>query len=118
MEPSKHTELWERCLQILKDNLPPEQFDTWFSPVTSMSYVDDALTIDVPSPFFVEQIEERFFRILKATLVKVYGPKIKLFYHYDQISHQPETGVTMRSENPNPAIGLRKAPPVPVSPFQ
>lgn len=118
MEPSKHTELWERCLQILKDNLPPEQFDTWFSPVTSMSYVDDALTIDVPSPFFVEQIEERFFRILKATLVKVYGPKIKLFYHYDQVSHQPETGVTMRSENPNPAIGLRKAPPVPVSPFQ
>lgn len=119
MQPStKHTSLWAECLAILKDNLPAEQYDTWFSPVKSMSYENGALTIDVPSPFFVEQIEERFFKILKATLHKVYGPEVKLFYHFDQVADAPDTGVRMRSEEPSRAVGLRKTPPVPVSPFE
>lgn len=120
MQPSdNHTELWARCLEILRDNLPEEQFDTWFKPITSRSFVDGALTINVPSPYFVEQIEERFFRLLKKVLSKVYGDSLKSFYyHFDQVRNQPETAVNMRSEEPSMAQNLRKAPGVAVSPFQ
>ncbi|WP_367617998.1 DnaA N-terminal domain-containing protein, partial [uncultured Muribaculum sp.] len=30
-----HINLWEDCLEIFKDNLPTEQFDAWFKPITS-----------------------------------------------------------------------------------
>lgn len=113
-----HTELWAQCLNILKDNLSAEQFDTWFRPIASLSYENGALTIDVPSSFYVEQIEERFLKILQATLHKVYGNDVKLFYHFDQVADAPDTGVRIKSEQPSQAVGLRKTPPVPVSPFE
>lgn len=112
-----HIQLWAKCRQILRDNLPSEQFDTWFEPVTSVRFVDNELTISVPSPFFVEQIEERFFRILKATLHRVYGSQIKLFYQYNQIADEPDTTVTMRSEEPNQSPGLRSTSFAGMDPF-
>ncbi len=28
-----HIQLWEKCLSIIKDNLSPEQFKSWFEPI-------------------------------------------------------------------------------------
>lgn len=103
-----HTQMWEKCLKIFQDNLPAEQFDAWFKPVTSLSYENDSLTITVPSPFFVEQLEERYIKIIGLTLRKVYGENVKLFYHCNQVSGEPTTGVTMRSSNPSPAVAPKQ----------
>lgn len=59
-----HTELWDRCLAIFKDNLPAEQYDAWFKPVTSLSYENDRLTVAVPSSYFSEQLEERYLKLI------------------------------------------------------
>ena len=74
-----HTILWEKCLAIFRDVLPPEQFDAWFKPVTSISYRDNNLNVLVPSPYFVEQLDERYIKLITKTLHKVYGPEVKLF---------------------------------------
>lgn len=111
-----HTQLWENCLRIFQDNLPIEQYDTWFKPVTSLSYKDGSLTVDVPSPFFVEQFEERYIKLLGSTLRKVYGPDVKLFYHYNQVVSEPTSGVTMESAKPSAAVAPRNG--VTSNPFQ
>ena len=49
-----HIQMWENCLAIFHDNLPKEQFEAWFKPVASISFVDGNLNIRVPSQFFVE----------------------------------------------------------------
>ena len=41
-----------------------QQFDTWFRPVTSLGFEGGNLTLSVPTAFFVEQLEERFMRII------------------------------------------------------
>lgn len=105
---STHTQMWERCLKIFQDNLPAEQFDAWFKPVTSLSYENDRLTVNVPSPFFVEQLEERYIKIIGLALRKIYGEKVKLFYHYNQVSDEPTTGVTMGSSNPSHTIAPKQ----------
>lgn len=102
-----HSEMWEKCLKIFQDNLPAEQFDAWFKPVTSMSYENNSLTVIVPSPFFVEQLEERYIKLIGSTLRRVYGDNIKLYYHYNQIGNEATTGVTVGSSNPSPAIANR-----------
>ena len=102
-----HSEMWEKCLTIFQDNLPAEQYDAWFKPVTSLSYENNSLTVVVPSPFFVEQLEERYIKLIGSTLRRVYGDNIKLYYHYNQIGNESTTGVTVGSSNPSPAIANR-----------
>lgn len=92
-----HAQLWEKCLEIFKDNLPVEQFDAWFKPVTSAGFTNNELTLLVPSPYFVEQFEGRYIKLLGKVIFKVYGPQAKVYYHFNQVSNEPSTGVTMVS---------------------
>ncbi len=111
-----HSKMWENCLKIFQDNLPAEQFDAWFKPVTSFSYENNNLTVNVPSPFFVEQWEERYIKIIGFTLHKVYGENVKLFYHFNQVSDAPDSGVTMGSSNQSTAVAPN--PNSSANPFQ
>lgn len=104
-----HLKLWEDCLKIFKDNLPAEQFDAWFKPITSKSFEGNELRLRVPTSFFVERLEEQYARILLYTLHKVYGPGVKLFYEYNQIGSDPDTSVAIESVNPSPAVRQRPA---------
>ncbi len=108
-----HIQLWEKCLSIIKDNLSPEQFKSWFEPIRSLGYADGKLSLEVPSSYFVEHIEEHYLRLLAPVLKRVYGPDVQLFYKYDQIGNRPDTSINQRSENPSPAIrpGLPPANP-------
>lgn len=96
--------MWENCLKIFQDNLPAEQFDSWFRPVTSHSFVNGKLTLSVPSPFFVEHLEERYLNIIGATIRRVYGNDVQLFYHFNQVANEVSTAIDMRSAKPSPAI--------------
>ena len=111
-----HTQLWEDCLAIIRDNIPAEQFDTWFKDVTSLSFREGRVTLNVPSAFFVEQLEERYVKLLGAALRKVYGAGVKLFYNYYQVNNDPETEVNVRSVGPSPAVSPFHTSPA--NPFQ
>lgn len=112
-----HIQMWESCLKIFQDNLPTEQYDTWFRPVVPLSYENGSLTVGVPSPFFVEQFEERYINLLRVTLKKVYGPNVQLFYRYNQVGKDPSSRVTMGSSNPSSVVGQRQGV-VSANPFQ
>ncbi len=109
-----HHQMWEECLSIIKDNLPAEQFDAWFKPITSASYdaETECLHLMVPSMFFKEQLEERYLRLLGTTLFRVYG-KVKLYYDVPVVDKDPSSTVTMASDRPSPAVKPRA-----VSPFE
>lgn len=110
-----HSLLWEQCLKIFQDNLPAEQFNAWFKPISCVSYDNNKLTLLVPSPFFYEQLEERYFRLLALTLRKVYGENVKLYYHFNQVADESSTGVTIASRNPSDAVS--PAPGASSNPF-
>lgn len=99
-----HISLWEKCLSIFRDNLPQEQYNAWFMPVTSVSFSEGKLVLMVPSQFFIEQLEERYSNLLLKVLVKVYGPDTKLYYHFNQVANEPSTAVTMSSSRPSNAV--------------
>lgn len=108
-----HHQMWEECLTFIKDNLPAEQYDAWFKPITSVSYSTEngKLRLMVPSMFFKEQLEDRYLRLLATALFKVYGKGVKLFYDFRVIENDPASNVTMQSDNPSPAIQQRPASP-------
>ncbi len=76
-----HKKIWNNCLEIIKDNVPSISFRTWFEPIIPLKLENDVLTIQVPSPFFYEYLEEQYLDILKKTLRKEIGTEAKLEYN-------------------------------------
>jgi chromosomal replication initiator protein len=72
---------WKECLQIIKDNVSKASYRTWFEPIVPLKLEDNVLTIQVPSTFFYEFLEEQFIDLLRKTLTKVIGSGVKLEYH-------------------------------------
>lgn len=72
---------WEKCLNVIKDNVPSSSFKTWFEPIVPIKLNDRVLTIQVPSAFFYEYLEEQFIDILRKTLRMVLGNGAKLEYN-------------------------------------
>ena len=72
--------VWNSCLEFIKDNIQPQAYKTWFEPIVAVKLTDNALSIQVPSKFFYEWLEEHYVKILKVSLTKELGEKAKLVY--------------------------------------
>ncbi len=73
-------EVWDSCLKIIKDNVSSVSYKTWFEPIVPVKLDKSVLTIQVPSPFFYEYLEEQYIDILRKTLRKELGSDAKLEY--------------------------------------
>ena len=73
--------VWEECLKIIRDNLGESaNYRTWFEPIKPIGLQDKTLTIQVPSPFFFEWLEEYYVDLLRSTIHRVLGPEGRLKY--------------------------------------
>jgi chromosomal replication initiator protein len=76
----KHDKVWENCLEIIKDNVSLQAFKTWFEPIRPLKFEKDVLTIQVPSQFFYEWLEEHYIGLLKKIIKKELGDSGRLEY--------------------------------------
>ena len=76
-----HERVWNNCLNIIKDNVPSISYRTWFEPIVPLKLDNDILTIQVPSPFFYEYLEEQYIDILRKVIKKELGSDAKLEYN-------------------------------------
>ena len=76
-----HERIWNNCLNVIKDNVPSISFRTWFEPIVPLKLDNDVLTIQVPSPFFYEYLEEQYIDILRKVIKKELGSEAKLEYN-------------------------------------
>jgi len=122
------TTIWDNCLCFMRDNLSSieekegvssldDSFDLLFSKVKPISLVDKNLTLQVPSDFYREYIEDNYLSLLSAALKKNIGKGVKLWYSVMENkpankTTKPETveikGLTMQTPKPqqvrNPAF--------------
>ncbi|MBP7507679.1 MAG: chromosomal replication initiator protein DnaA [Prolixibacteraceae bacterium] len=87
-----HHQIWNDCLLVIKDNVQPTSFRTWFEPIKPLKIENEILTIQVPSPFFYEYLEEQYIDILRKTLRKVIGQNAKLEYNVVMSNTQQKSG--------------------------
>ncbi len=76
----KATAYWIKCLEIIKDNVSPHIFNTWFEPIKALKWENKQLTVKVPSQFFCEWIEDQYYSLLQKTISQVLGEDAKLLY--------------------------------------
>lgn len=123
MMKSDHVRLWNSCLQVIRDVVPETTYNTWFVPIVPLKYEDKTLTLQVPSQFFYEFIEEKFVDLLRNTLYKVIGEGTKLMYNV-MVDNSSKTTVNLEATNRSIAVtqkavqdghkapGILKAPAV------
>lgn len=76
----KYIEVWENCLSVIKDNIHMQSFKTWFEPIIPIKLENSVLTIQVPSQFFYEWLEEHYIVLLKKIIKKELGADGRLEY--------------------------------------
>ncbi|MBW7868693.1 MAG: chromosomal replication initiator protein DnaA [Brumimicrobium sp.] len=105
-----HEEKWNACLKVIKDNLPIQAFKTWFSPIVPVKLENDILTIQVPSHFFYEWLEEHYIGLLKKVIKKELGSEGRLEYSIIMEKNTPNaTPYTVRIPTSNNS-SLKNAP--------
>ncbi len=75
-----HKSAWSKCLEIIKEQVDDRSFNTWFLPISPLSLHGVNLTIEVPSQYFYEWLEEHFVHELQFALQTVIGKGAKLDY--------------------------------------
>ena len=72
--------VWINCLEIIKDIVEWQHFKTWFEPIKSVKLEGKILTIEVPSQFFYEWLEEHYITLLRKTIRQQLGTEGRLEY--------------------------------------
>lgn len=103
MKEKTAEQVWNGCLEIIKDNVNPQNFKTWFEPIKPVKISNNVLTIQVPSQFFYEWIEEHYITLIKKVIRKELGAEGRLEYNIimDNASGKTETPITFKLPNIN-----------------
>jgi len=72
--------LWPKCAEILRDNLKPSEYNTWFASVEAVEFCNNRLVLRVRSQFIVEYIEENYIHLLVKAIRRVFGNEALLEY--------------------------------------
>ena len=81
MPDKSYQEVWNNCLTIIRDNVTAQNFKTWFKPIKAVALEDKTLTIQVPSQFFHEWLEDNYITLIKKTIKREIGKDAKLEYN-------------------------------------
>jgi len=122
-------QVWDECLARVRDHVRPQSYTTWFEPLQAQSLTEEddlrKLTVQLPSRFYYEWLEEHYFSLLRKTVTEVLGSNGRLFY--DIVIEQddpdaPEQGASMQlpahpaGEDPPPPPHDASPPPPPSEP--
>ncbi len=90
--------MWNNCLDVIRDNIPEPAFNTWFAPIVPLNYKERVLTIQVPSQFFYEYLEDKYLDLIQQTLYREIGEGTILNYRI-LVETESNTAVELRGES-------------------
>ncbi|WP_291726209.1 chromosomal replication initiator protein DnaA [Bernardetia sp.] len=81
--------VWQQCLELIRAEIPEQSFKTWFVPVRPLRLRQNILTIQVPSLYFYEFLEEHYVLLLRKAIIEQLGTHGKLEYSLLPEKSQP-----------------------------
>jgi len=84
--------LWEKCLNIIKEKVSQQNFDTWVRPIRMAALQDNCITLSVPNRFFKDWLEENYHALIKDSLTALVGTVVQLSFEiYQPLEKTPVT---------------------------
>jgi chromosomal replication initiator protein len=110
----KSSNVWERCMGIIKKEISPRSFKTWFEPIVPLYLKDDhTLVVQIPSQFFYDWLEEHYNQLIRRSITETMGADARLYYRIaaelPQDAHQPEPPQPQALPTPSEPFGYSPA---------
>ncbi|WP_148860971.1 chromosomal replication initiator protein DnaA [Marinobacter fonticola] len=99
-----HT-IWHQCLEVLRDEFPAQQFNTWLRPLQS-DHRDDQLMLFAPNRFVMDWVNEKYLRRIEEVLKDLHGgqaPRINM-----RVGSAPQEAAPVRRSSVAPAANTRQ----------
>ena len=65
-------EIWSQCLEVLRDEFPAQQYNTWLRPLQSDQH-DGQLMLFAPNRFVMDWVNEKYLRRIEEVLKELQG---------------------------------------------
>ena len=85
-------EMWQKCISILQDELPSEQFNTWLRPLKVMADQDEICLL-APNRFVLDWVKDKYL------------PRIEEIM--DELSNGEAPPIALGVRNAKPSFGMR-----------
>ncbi len=109
---SVSVELWQQCVELLRDELPAQQFNTWIRPL-QVEAEGDQLRVYAPNRFVLDWVNEKYLsRLLELLTERTNGlvPDLSLL-----IGSKRSSAPRVAAPVPAPAVASADTPTQPVS---
>jgi chromosomal replication initiator protein len=93
-DPQTPSAVWSECLAVIQKRLNNQSFKTWFEPIVPVSIDNGTFTIQVPSQFFSEWIEEHYFSLINEAIAAITGAEMTINYVVGEDDHQSSSHET------------------------
>lgn len=95
------TDVWSDLVNQFREELTPEVYNTWFSPIRVTSFNEDSITVEVPNQFYKDWFNKNCLKRIRASLDQIYKRPISI-------------SVTMSNKDvPLPPPSSAEPPPIP-----
>ncbi|AKO51000.1 chromosomal replication initiation protein [Marinobacter psychrophilus] len=88
--------MWQQCLEVLRDELPAQQFNTWLRPLQP-DLRDGQLVLFAPNRFVMDWVNEKYLRRIEEILKELNGghaPRVGM-----KVGSAPKAGDSERRES-------------------
>ncbi|MBI5326704.1 MAG: chromosomal replication initiator protein DnaA [Deltaproteobacteria bacterium] len=65
------TDIWKKCLESVKGQIPSQHFNTWFKPIKVAGINETSLELEVPNRFFLEWLRDHYLLLIQEAVAKV-----------------------------------------------
>ncbi|SVC59599.1 uncharacterized protein METZ01_LOCUS312453, partial [marine metagenome] len=73
-------DLWKKCLAKIKEEIPDENFATWFTPISFRSLSENELVITVPNTFYRDCLQQNYIDVVQSAINSTTKSKIKVTF--------------------------------------
>ena len=91
--------LWEKSLQIIKEKVSPQNFETWIRPIKMSSLEGNNVTLNVPNKFFKDWLIENYQYVIKEAIAKIAGIDLKVDLQIGQEIKKSQASVRRHGEH-------------------
>lgn len=99
---------WDEVLALIRDNVTPQQYTTWFKPIVFLQYkeADRTVIIQVASRYVSEYLEGNYVELFRHVLRQVFGEHTQLQYFVPKpISEEITNPIQTQTETQTGEVG-------------
>jgi chromosomal replication initiator protein len=86
-------DLWQGALERIRSHVSSLTYETWFRSLGPLEFDGSTLTLEVPSQFYVDWLDQHYRRVMESSITAAAGRSVGLTF---AVRPEPEPAVTER----------------------